>query len=230
MFCGYCGSPIGSDSGTSQSGKIVRYYRCSGKRKKICNSDPVRKERIEQVVIDALQEAFNKTDLDWLADRILEQNEKVTRDTSVMNLLTAEYNETEKALNHLLNAMEQGIFTNSTKDRLEHLEQKKAELEMKIAIEQAREKKALTKFQILKYLQSAVKLQPKFMIDFLIDKVVLFDDRIDIYCKYTDDTNPDGPDNHRDFPFYSLEITLDIDRHTFGGTLEKVVYNVSIYI
>ena len=44
--------------------------------------------------------------------------------------------------------MEQGIYTSSTKDRLQQLEEKKAELEMKIAVENSKIKTALTKTQI----------------------------------------------------------------------------------
>lgn len=73
LFCGYCGKRVCSDSGTSKSGKIMRYYRCTGKKDKSCSLNPIRKELIENIVIDALQEAFNKIDLDWLADKILER-------------------------------------------------------------------------------------------------------------------------------------------------------------
>lgn len=208
----------------------MRYYRCNGRKTKSgCTLSPIRKELIEQLVIDAVVEAFNKTDLDYLADKILEQNKKTLEDTSVLNLLTAEYNETEKAINHLLSAMEQGIYTQSTKERLERLEEKKAELEMKITIEKTREKTALTKAQIIEHLRSTMKLHPKSLLDIILKKVVLYNDKIEIYCNYTKN-DPDGTDSHRDFVFYEKEIVLEIDRHTFGGEVEKTAYIITLFI
>lgn len=231
LISGYCGKPVSSDSGTSKSGKIMRYYRCNGRKAKSgCALNPVRKELIEQLVIDAIIEGFNKTDLDYLADKILEQNKKTLEDTSVLNLLTVEYNETTKAINHLLSAMEQGIFTQSTKERLEQLEEKKAELEMKITIEKTRAKTALTKAQIVEHLRTAMKMKPKPLLELFIKKVVLYSDKIEIYCNYTDNNDPDGTDSHRDFAFYETIVTLEIDRHVFGGEIEKVAYTIILFI
>ena len=41
---------------------------------------------------------------------------------------------------NLLNAIEQGIFTNSTKERLEKLDEQKTELSNKIALEKSKTK------------------------------------------------------------------------------------------
>ncbi len=229
LFCGYCGKPVGSDSGTSQTGKTMRYYRCSGRKTKSgCTLSPIRKELIEKLVTDAVQEAFNENDLNNLADKILEQNKKMLADNSVLNLLTDEYKETEKSLNNLIKAMEQGIFTQSTKDRLERLEEKKTELNIKITIEKARAETALTKEQILEYLKSSIKLQPKLMLDYFIEKVILYNDKIEIHCKYTD--NPDGTDDHRDFIFYTTNYSVKIDCHTFGGKLKNITYQMQLFI
>ena len=204
LICGYCGKHVGSASGTSKSGKVLRYYRCNGRgTKHNCPLLPVRKELLEELVMNALQEALQKTDLEALADGIMEQGKKLADDASILNLLTTELNETEKALENLLKAIELGIFTQSTKDRLEQLEARKTELETKIICEKARALQMITKEQILEYLHAALKRTSKQLISFFVRKIVLFNDHIDIYCKSVENNDPDGNDSHRAF---SLEL------------------------
>ena len=229
--CGYCGGPIGSGSGTSKSGKVLRYYRCNTRYTKAgCEQMPIRKDLLEELVVNAVQEALQKTDLEALADGILERGKKIAEDTSVLNLLTTELNETEKALENLLKAIELGIFTPTTKDRMEQLEAKKSELQTKIACEKVRALKMVTKEQILRHLQTALKRTPKQLITYFIEKIILFNDHIDIYCKSIKTDNPDGNDSHREFSFYEVKMTVEVDRHTFGGEKEKQTYAIVLWI
>ena len=231
LTCGYCGRPVGSGSGTSKSGKVMRYYRCNGRGTKHgCQLLPVRKELLEELVVNAVQEALQKTDLEALADGILEQGKKIAEDSSVLNLLTTEYEETTRAIDNLLRAVEQGIFTQSTKDRLEQLEARKTELETKIACEKARSMLVISKEQIMEHLHAALKRSPKQLISYFIRKIVLFNDHIDIYCKSIENHDPDGNDSHREFSFYEVKMTVEIDRHTYGGEKEEQTYAIALWI
>ena len=53
-----------------------------------------------------------------------------------MNLLTSELQETQRSVENLLPAIQQGIITSSTKTRLEELEMKADELKLQISKEQ----------------------------------------------------------------------------------------------
>ena len=33
LFCGYCGNTMNADTGTARSGTVLRYYKCSYKKK-----------------------------------------------------------------------------------------------------------------------------------------------------------------------------------------------------
>ena len=90
-------------------------------------------------------------------------------------------------------AIESGIFTTSTKQRLTELEEKKARLEQTITIESAREKCLLTKEDIERYILDAVKLNAKQMVELLVERIDVFENKICIKLKYSD-TSPDGPD------------------------------------
>ncbi len=55
------------------------------------------------------------------------------RESTSLPLYTQQLNETNTAIQNLLNAIQQGILTKSTKTRLEELEAAKEELETRIA-------------------------------------------------------------------------------------------------
>ena len=113
---------------------------------------------------------------------------------------------------------------------MEQLEARKTELETKIAREKVQALKAVTKEQVLQHLQTALKRTPKQLITYFIEKVVLFNDRIDIYCKPIKTDNPDSEESRREFSFYEMKMTVEIDRHTFGGEKEKQTYAIALWI
>lgn len=231
LKCGYCGKPVNSDAGTSKNGFTMRYYKCSGKRiTKDCPLKPVRKEMIEQIVIDATYEAFSaSSDFSLVADKILEAHKKRIDDQSIMNILLKEYGDIEHAINNLLNAMEKGIITSSTNDRLDKLEMKKTEISNKLASEKSKIKLLITKEDIELYLHEALRKDAKLMVDRLIKEVILYNDKIEIYYNYTDTKRPDG-DSHRVFSFYTCTKSYEIDQHKIGCNSYTLIFEIILYI
>lgn len=118
----------------------------------------------------------------------------------------------EKAISSILDAIEKGIYTNSTQERLLKLENEKSILEEKITIEKAHSLKPLEKKNIVNFLKiyaskefDSVRDRNEFFNNF-ISRVNLYDDRItivyntsldpaeEIYTKSNDDKN-DNNDN-----------------------------------
>lgn len=231
MRCGYCGKPVSSDAGTSKSGAVMRYYKCSGKRAdKHCPLSPFRKELLEQLVLDATCEAFASPEqIESIAERILESHRKRLEDQSVLNLLTRDYNDVERAINNLLKALEQGIVTGSTKERLEQLEEKRTLLTVKIEMEKSRNKLLLTVNDIKSYLQSALRKQPRLMIDLLVKEILLYNDKVEIHYNYTEPTRPDD-ESRQVFCFSSFERDLIIDQHKLGGSPFTLTLKVMLFI
>lgn len=62
LKCGYCGEPISAECGTTSQGKKRRYYKCLGKKRHTtnCNKQTLRKEILENFVIDILLKELNK--------------------------------------------------------------------------------------------------------------------------------------------------------------------------
>ena len=112
---------------------------------------------------------------------------KVKRDVykRQLRVLEKDLAQTSKALSNLLKAIESGIFTESTKQRLEELEAEKRALQEKILIEQSRELYQLTEKDVEKYLLHGLKQKPKTMIDLLVEKVDVFREKLEITLRYT---------------------------------------------
>ena len=100
-----------------------------------------------------------------------------------------------------MKAIEEGILTPTTKSRMEELEQKLVELEDKIQIEQYSLQTQITKEQVIAFLEHSIACDPKTVVYTVINKIILFDDKIKIYYNLIDNTYPDelSPDNRREF-------------------------------
>jgi len=218
VFCGYCGNQISSETGTSPKGIINRYYKCYGRKLNIvdCKKSTIRKEVLENLVVETTFKLFDNNDsILPLADKILSIHKSRTNDSSAISILQSERDDISKSINNLISCIEKGIITTSTKDRLERLEADLEEIDKKLAQEKAKEKIPLTRDSIIKYLRTSLKKQPHLMIDLLINKIILYDDKIEIYYNYTDPTKrPDGRNCHQAFSIHNeiFETVLD-DKH-----------------
>ena len=119
LFCGYCQCLITGESGTSHTQEVHRYYKCRGTRKGgTCKKKTVKKKWIEELVIQLIQKfIFDDELLDRLADKLLE---KLGMESSTLPILRKQLAEIEKGIDNIVNAIQAGIFTASTKQRLEH--------------------------------------------------------------------------------------------------------------
>lgn len=225
LECGYCGKIVHSDSGTSKSGKVSRYYKCTNRRKGACEQTPIRKDLIESLVIDTTLQAFGSMELlEQVATKILEANAKRLADTTIINILTKQKEDLQKSIDNILKAIEQGIVTNSTKERLEMLEEQKSVVEIRIVAEKARGQLQIQKSDILRYIKAAIKKEPLPMVTLLVKKVKLFNDRIEIYYNYTDIKRPD--DDHQAFSFYTT--TNEVWKNCFDT--QSVTYAIELFI
>ena len=73
----------------------------------------------------------------------------------------------------------------------------------------------LTKEDVETFLLDALKAEPQLLIDTLVDKIILFDDKIEIYYKYAQNNNPDeiSQEIRRDFCLPAGMILSTTYRH-----------------
>ena len=193
VYCGYCGHQIIAESGTSMTGVVKRYYKCGGRKANSgCQKKNIRKEDLENLVINVTVEMFQQeNNLELIANEIMKIYESKKKEQSVLNLLTSELQETQRSIENLLTAIQQGIITSSTKTRLEELEMKADELKLQISKEQSKLENRISRELIMQYLRTGIKKSAQVLIDWLIDKIVLYDDKIEIFYLYTEKTDPD---------------------------------------
>ena len=110
---------------------------------------------------------------------------------------------TEKHIANILEAIKNGIFTESTKTELVKLEKRKEELNKQITVEESNKEEKLSREQVLFFFKSFVKSElsdeatKTIIIDRLVNKVILYDDRIIIILN--------NSDNNIDEPIENLE-------------------------
>ncbi len=203
-FCGYCGKGINGESGTSHTGEKYYFYKCANKKKSTgnCHKQTVRKDVLEQKVLDMAMELFTtKVNLDIICDEIMRIHEKHRAEQSVLKLLREEKAKAERSLNNVMTAIEEGIINTTTKNRMAELERQIDELSGKILIEESKLENSITREEVMEYLTHSVRdLSPQALIEILVNRIELYDDEIVVWFNYSDRVNPDEPDtDRRDF-------------------------------
>ena len=184
LKCGYCGEPISAECGTTNQGKKRRYYKCLGKKRHTtnCNKQTIRKEISEDLVIKILIEQLNnpKT-LDKIVNNILKVQESEDCGNILLTSLNKEKIEIQKILDNVMKAVEQGVVNNTTNKRMIELESKLEDIEKQIIVEKSKTNFKLTKEDIVTYLNDALKLETQLLINYIVNQIILFDDKMQIY-------------------------------------------------
>ncbi|WP_085833813.1 recombinase family protein [Clostridium merdae] len=182
LFCGCCGAYMCGESGTSQNNTVYHYYKCvTAKNKKACHKKTVKKDWIEKLVIDhTIRMLFDDRLMNDIAERVIELQGK---ENTILPMLKQKLAEANKGIENILNAIQQGIFTSSTKGRLDELEEAKSRIEISI-LQEEMEKPLLTKDQLLFWLyrfrDSDIK-NPNHrqrLVDSFVNAIYLYDDKI----------------------------------------------------
>ena len=191
LFCGKCQCYMVGESGTGRN-KVHHYYKCASvKNHKGCDKKTVKKEWIENLVIEQIKKLiFDDELIEKLADTVMKLQSK---ENTVLPLLKKRFADTQKSIDNMLDAIQQGILTASTKERLESLEKQKSELSIQI-IKEEMAKPTLSREQIIFWFHRFRKLNTKKLdhrrrlIDSFVNAIFLYDDRITFTFNYKDGT------------------------------------------
>ena len=191
--CGYCGQPISAETGTSETGVVRRYYKCySRKSRKGCKKSMIRKEHLENLVLDTVINELSKPKtLEFIVKELLAEQERFIKEHSMLNMLLRELRQVETSLENIVAAIERGVVTNTTTKRLKELEERQEDLNRQILIERTRNAFRVSEADIRAYYKSALALEAQMLIDYLIREIVLFDDKMEIYFNKPTRTSPD---------------------------------------
>ena len=192
LFCGHCGALMFGESGTSRTGEVHRYYKCAtAKKKKGCKKKTVRKQWLEDLVVNqTMQLVRDDAAMESIIAKVMElQNKENTN----IPLYEKQLRDAESGIQNMLNAIQAGILTSSTKERLEQLEETKRELEARIAEEKLAKPKVteeFIRFWLLRFrkLDMSLKDQRQALVDTFINAIYLYDDKVLITFNYKEGT------------------------------------------
>ena len=193
LFCGNCGAYLCGESGKSRNGTIHHYYKCVSVKKKRtdCKKKPVRKQWLEDLVVnEVMKVVMDDKAIEAIVSMVMDLQD---RENTSLPLYEQQLREAETGIQNLLNAIQQGILTKSTKSRLEELEAAKEDLEIKIAnekIAKPRISPEFVTFWLHKFRKLDVRQQShrKMLIDAFVNAIYLYDDKLVITFNYKDGT------------------------------------------
>ena len=192
LFCGMCGAMMFGECGTGRNKVVHHYYKCStAKRFKTCKKKTVRKEWLEDLVVaETMKLIQNDAVIDAIVAEVMELQDQ---ENTTLPLLEKQMREVENGIENMLNAIQAGVLTNSTKSRLEKLEAQQKELEVRIAEEKIARPR-LSENQIRFWLTRFRKLDPNVkshretLINTFVNAVYLYDEKVLITFNYKDGT------------------------------------------
>lgn len=197
LFCGKCGANMYGVSGTSKTGARYNYYACMNQKKgKKCDKKAVRQADIENLVINAVCDLLNDTELlDLIIENTWNYYQAQDNNQAEIQSIEKQLEQTDKAIANLIKAMELGIISEETKARMDELTQQKAELKASIADIELAKGFHLQKEHIAFYLYELRKADftdrevQKRLIQTFVNAVFVYDDCIKITFNYSGNNN-----------------------------------------
>ena len=181
------------ESGKSRNGTVHHYYKCVSVKKKRtnCKKKAVRKQWLEDLVVtEVMKVVMDDKAIEAIASQAVDLQD---RENSTLPVLESELREVESGIQNILNAIQMGILTKSTKSRLEELESSKEDLEIKIAnekIAKPRISAEFVTFWLHKFRKLDINRQDhrKWLINVFVNAIYLYDDKMVITFNYKDGT------------------------------------------
>ncbi|MCL2579340.1 MAG: recombinase family protein [Oscillospiraceae bacterium] len=192
LLCGDCGRLLIGESGTSKTGKVHYYYKCGGaKRRSGCKKKTVKKDWIERIaVVWTVNKVLKDEEIDRIADKLVDMQE---RENTLLPTLRQQLAETNKGIDNLLNAIQQGLYNAAAQKRMDELEARKADLEVSILQAELTRPK-YSKDEMVRWIGQfkhgdvdSVDYQRQ-IIDIFINSIRIFDDKIIFTYNYKDGT------------------------------------------
>ena len=185
LFCGKCGSNMVGDSGTSSTGVTHFYYSCiEKKRRHGCTKKTVKKDWIEQLITDVtIKQVLTDENIEYVSQKAYELYEKERNDKSEITALNNTLREIQKVIDNIMRAIEQGIITDTTKQRLMEAEERKKAILVSIAKEEIK-KPPISQEHIEFFLRDMRNRiynsdeQIEIIINTFINAVYLYDDKL----------------------------------------------------
>ena len=138
IFCGMCGASMCGISGKSKTGKLHYYYACTNKtHRKGCHKRNVRKDDIEDLVVNACVNVLDDANIDRIATMVYDTCKSEYETNSKLETLKNQIQSVNMKLNNLMKTLEAGLISETVVNRVNDLEEQKDALTKQLVVEEA---------------------------------------------------------------------------------------------
>ncbi len=222
IYCGDCGQSMHGESCKARNQTIHNYYTCSGRKKlKICNSKRVKRDKLEDFIIQQIQAMLCNTALiNRIADAVIELQKMLNENNQVLRALNAQLSDVESKIKNIVSAVERGMINQTMYERLSELEEIKNKLIFEIESKKSsigtfNKADILNFFKCLSLRDNATWQEKEAIIELAINRIYVWNDgRIFIMFNYAN-----ASDNKTsDAEFDINDIIKKIDEPYFNGS------------
>lgn len=219
LFCGHCREMMRGYGGTGKSGKVHYYYACNGMIKKKCNKKIVRKDYIENLVVEECRKQLTKENIDKIAREAVALCER-EKDNANLKRLEKLMRENERKTQNLLTAVAECDIDSVRKSLYMEISKLNTELDT-LKNEYAVERSgtvSLTISEVKFFLSQLCKGNAddisyrKTLINVFVNAIYLYDDKITIFFN-----SGDKPVTLDDEIFSEIEERNSITEGSFLG-------------
>lgn len=201
VICGKCGSAMVGNSFNSP--RRYSYYECNEKKRKhTCNSSRIKKEHLEELVLEVMQENIF-VNIPELIERVNILNEQ--RDSETLNnisLLKTRLKEVQAKTDNLLKAIEAGGYSQNIHDRITENEVLEKELTKSLDMEiKKRQASTISAWHLLSAMLEDARqkifvykdeVETKNLVHKFVNQVVVYENEIQVSLNLILDTNGGG--------------------------------------
>ncbi len=193
-FCGLCGGHIAGESGTARNKTKHYYYGCvsrknSRKKSEACQKKPIRKDLLEKIVLEnTINYVLSDKSIKQITADLMEYQQH-DQSVDIIEQLLKRRRTVQRAIENLLNLIEQGEATSALAARLREREDELETIDAAIAEQELTQTK-YTEDEITFYLESFrggdinnLAYQQR-LIDLFIKSVVVYPDKVVICYNY----------------------------------------------
>lgn len=139
LFCGHCKKAMTGVSGTGKSGAKWYYYYCPTSRSKSgCNKQPVKRDWLEDLVVQkTIEEVLDPDVVSRISAKCYEMQLQYRETNNDVLFYETKLAEVKKAIKNTMRAIESGVVTKTLPQRLQELENEQEAIEAELAFAKA---------------------------------------------------------------------------------------------
>ena len=175
-----CNTMMSGYSGTSRNGTKHQYYHCPKAKKKLCSLHNVRKDYLEDVVVNKITEMLTDENILQIVGMLAEIDERQKDKTNLLRLKKS-LKENQTATANIIKAIEKGIAEESLLSQLEKRETERKALEEELELEKYNVL-SITKEEYAFFLKRMVQKAAhdlqwrRALIDSFVNKIYIYED------------------------------------------------------